>query len=416
MRKIKIILWKEFIDLSRDWRTIISTILLPLIILPLLGLMAFTLTREQVTQIIIIDEDQEIITIGNSTISSMNLTSIIESIAKERNIAIVLANNYTKAVKENPYFDVVLIIPKGFIWNATSLNDTAWLKVMIRVGSTKAAEALNAIRSAIERFNDILGRMKIEYLSELARVKVKYESIRSPVRLSVPEYAGIGGRPASIIDELRAYTAKILMFALLFIAPPISSFISDTIIGEKERKTLESLLATPIPRLQLLAGKMFAATILGALAALADIIGVVGYFYILTLSYGGILPFLDPQLILVHSIVVFMTSLLTASMVLPLVLRSKTIRGAQASSTAITSIAMIVYFAVLFVDIPKLPPIILSILYLIPFTHPALIVYNYVNDQVFQALVHALITIAISILLMIISTKLFQSEKILTSK
>lgn len=416
MRKIKVILWKEFIDLSRDWRTIISTILLPLIILPLLGLMAFTLTREQVTQIIIIDEDQEIVVIGNNTISSMNLTSIIESIANERNIAVVLASNYTKAVKENPYFDVVLVIPKGFIWNATSLNDTAWLRVFIRIGSAKAADALKAIRDAIERFNYVLGRMKVEYLSKLARIKVSYESIRSPVKLSIPEYTGIGGKPASIVDELRAYTAKILMFALLFIAPPISSFISDTIIGEKERKTLESLLATPVPRLQLLAGKMFAATILGALAALADVIGVIGYFYILTLSYGGIIPFLDLQLILVHSIVVFMTSLLTASMVLPLVLRSKTMRGAQASSTAITSIAMIVYFAVLFVDIPKLPPLILSILYLIPFTHPALVVYNYVNDQVLQALIHALITITISMLLMITSTKLFQSEKILSSK
>lgn len=416
MRKIKIILWKEFIDLSRDWRTIISTILLPLIILPLLGLMAFTLTREQVTQIIIVDEDQEIIVIDDNTISSMNLTSIIRSIANERNIVVVLASNYTKAVKENPYFDVVLIIPKGFIWNATSLNDTAWLRVIIRVGSAKATDALKAIGDAIERFNDVLGRIKVEYLSRLARIKVSYESIRSPVKLSTPEYIGIGGKPASVVDELRAYTAKILMFALLFIAPPISSFISDTIVGEKERKTLESLLATPVPRLQLLAGKIFAATILGALAALADVVGVIGYFYILTLSYGGILPFLDLQLILVHSIVVFMTSLLTASMVLPLVLRSKTMRGAQASSTTITSIAMIVYFAVLFVDIPKLPPLILSILYLIPFTHPALIVYNYVNDQIFQALIHTLITITISILLMIISTKLFQSEKILTSK
>lgn len=416
MRKIKVVLWKEFLDLSRDWRTIIGTVLLPLIVLPLLGFMAFTLSREQVTQIIVVDEDKEMVFFGNNTISVANLTGILERVAGEKNAVVIVSDNYSRAVAENPYFDIVVIVPRGFIANATSLDKIATLKIIVRVGSAKSGEALGLLRGAVEEFNNVLGKVKIEYLAELANVSVDYESIRSPVKLSVPEYAGIGGRPASILDELRAFTAKILMFALLFIAPPISTFTSDTIIGEKERKTLESLLTAPISRVELLAGKIFAATILGALAALADIVGVIGYFYTLTLSYGGMLPFIDLQLVLVHSGVVFATSLLTASIVLPLVLRSKTVRGAQASSTAVTSIAMVVYFAVLFVDIPKLPTSILAVLYLVPFTHPALIIYNYVNNQIFQALLHTVVTLVIAIVLIVLSTKLFQIERIVTSK
>ncbi len=414
--KIRVILWKEFIDLSRDWRTLISTILLPLLVLPLLGFMAFTLTREQVTQIIVVVEDESRVRLSNYTFTSSNFTEVLYDIADKNNAVVISGCNYSKLVEDNPYFDVVVIVPKGFIVNATSFNSTALLKIIVRVGSAKTNEALGIIRRAVEEFNNLLGKVKVEYLARLARVRVDYDSIRSPVRLSTPEYAGIGGRPASIVDELRAYTAKILMFALLFIAPPISSFTSDTIIGEKERKTLESLLVTPIPHTELLVGKIFAASILGALAALADVVGVLGYFYTLTLSYGGVLPFIDPQLVLVHSLVVFMTSLLTASIVMPLVLRSKTIRGAQASATAITSIAMIVYFAVLFVDIPKLPLTILAVLYLIPFTHPALIVYNYVNGQLLQALVHAIVTVAASLVLIALSAKMFKPEKILTSQ
>ncbi len=414
--KIRVILWKEFVDLSRDWRTLISTILLPLLVLPLLGFMAFTLTREQVTQIIVVVEDESKVRLGNYTFTPSNFTRILGNIASENNALMVTGRNYSKLVSSNPYFDVVVIVPKDFIVNATSFNATALLKIIVRVGSAKANEALGIVRKAVEEFNDILGKIKVEYLASLASIRVDYNSIRSPIRLSTPEYAGIGGKPASIVDELRAYTAKILMFALLFIAPPISSFTSDTIIGEKERKTLESLLVTPIPHTELLMGKIFAASILGALAALADVAGVLGYFYTLTLSYGGVLPFIDPQLVLVHSLVVFMTSFLTVSIVMPLVLRSKTIRGAQASATAVTSIAMIVYFAVLFVDIPKLPLTILAVLYLIPFTHPALVVYSYVNGQLFQALIHAIVTVAASLVLIALSVKMFKPEKILASQ
>ncbi len=414
--KIRVILWKEFVDLSRDWRTLISTILLPLLVLPLLGFMAFTLTREQVTQIIVVVEDESKVRLGNYTFTPSNFTRILGNIASENNALMVTGRNYSKLVSSNPYFDVVVIVPKDFIVNATSFNATALLKIIVRVGSAKANEALGIVRKAVEEFNDILGKIKVEYLASLASIRVDYNSSLSPIRLSTPEYAGIGGKPASIVDELRAYTAKILMFALLFIAPPISSFTSDTIIGEKERKTLESLLVTPIPHTELLMGKIFAASILGALAALADVAGVLGYFYTLTLSYGGVLPFIDPQLVLVHSLVVFMTSFLTVSIVMPLVLRSKTIRGAQASATAVTSIAMIVYFAVLFVDIPKLPLTILAVLYLIPFTHPALVVYSYVNGQLFQALIHAIVTVAASLVLIALSVKMFKPEKILASQ
>ncbi len=414
--KVRVILWKEFTDLSRDWRTLISTILLPLLVLPLLGFMAFTLTREQVTQIIVVVEDESMVRLGNYTFTATNFTRILSSIAGKSNALVVVGRDYGVLVSSNPYFDVAVIVPEDFIANATSYNATALLKIIVRVGSAKASEALSIVRRAVEEFNDLLGKVKVEYLARLAGVRVDYGSIRNPVKLSTPEYAGIGGRPASIVDELRAYTAKILMFALLFIAPPISSFTSDTIIGEKERKTLESLLVTPMPYTELLVGKIFAASILGALAALADVVGVLGYFYTLTLSYGGVLPFIDPQLVLVHSLVVFMTSLLTASLVMPLVLRSKTIRGAQASATAVTSIAMIVYFAVLFVDIPKLPLTILAILYLIPFTHPALIVYNYVNGELLQAIVHAIVTVTASLVLIALSVKMFKPEKILTSQ
>ncbi len=416
MKKIKPVIWKEFLDLSRDWRTLLSTILLPLIILPVLGFMAFTLSQEQSIQLIIVIEDNTTSTINNIVFNAYNITSMIHNETRGKNIIVQVYYNYEKAVKLNPYFDLILLVPKGFIENATSLINQGILRVVLRVGSAKSNEALNIVYNAVNKLNDVLSKLKIEYMAELANITVNPDSIRSPLIVAQPSYASVGGKPASLLDELRAYTAKILMFALLFVTPPISSFMSDTIVGEKERKTLESLLTTPVTRTELLLGKLFAATVLGALAALADIVGVIGYFYTLSLAYGSPIPLIDPGLIALHSTVVFLTSLLTASIVLPLVLRSKTIRGAQASSTAVVSAATLVFFAVLFVDIPKLPLTTTIALYLVPFTHSAMIIYNYIQGQTIQLILHSIIILITSLLLILISAKLFRGEKIIASK
>ncbi len=416
MKKIKPIIWKEFLDLSRDWRTLLSTILLPLVILPVLGFMAFSLSQEQSIQLIIVVEDNSTGRIGNVFFNASNITQLLFEESKGKNIAIREYYNYSKAVRENPYFDLILIISEDFVENATSLTRQGILKVVLRIGSAKSNEALNIVYGAVNKLNNILSNAKIKYLAILANVTVNPDSIRSPLLIAQPSYAGIGGKPASLLDELRAYTAKILMFALLFVTPPISSFMSDTIVGEKERKTLESLLTTPVTRTELLLGKLFAATVLGALAALADIVGVIGYFYTLSLAYGSPIPLVDPGLIALHSTVVFLTSLLTASIVLPLVLRSKTIRGAQASSTAVVSAATLVFFAVLFVDIPKLPALTVLALYLVPFTHSAMIIYNYIQGQTIQLLLHAGVIIAVSLALIALSAKMFRGEKIIASK
>ncbi len=416
MRKIRPIIWKEFVDLSRDWRTLLSTILLPLIILPVLGFMAFTLSQEQSIQLIIVIEDNTTGNIGNILFGAENITGLLHRESQNKNVIIQVYYNYSRAVRENPYFDLILVVPQGFIENATSLDNQAILKVVLRVGSAKSNEALNIVYGVINKLNSILSKAKIEYMAKLANISVNPNSIRSPLVVAQPAYAGVGGKPASLLDELRAYTAKILMFALLFVTPPISSFMSDTIVGEKERKTLESLLTTPVTRTELLLGKLFAATVLGALAALADIVGVIGYFYTLSLAYGSPIPLVDPGLIVLHSTVVFLTSLLTASIVLPLVLRSKTIRGAQASSTAVVSAATLVFFAVLFVDIPKLPVITIIVLYLVPFTHSAMIIYNYIQGQTIPLILHSIVIVAVSFLLILLSSRLFRGEKIIASK
>ena len=414
MSKINVIMWKEFTDVIRDYKTIIATVLLPLIVLPLLGLINFVLTKQQPPIIVVVDEDHFKGVIGNETISSSDIAYMLAYYVNATGRAVAYqANSMNDAFHSYPYFDIVLVIKKGFIENLTSFNRIAYLSKIQRVGSARANEASLIVEWVKNWVSDYVASKKIEIIAHEAGIHVNPDSIKKPIDFEKVQYVAPTGEKKTILDELRAQTARLLMFALFFIAPPIVTFISDSIIGERERKTIEMLLTAPLSKTELLLGKVFATTILGMLAAIADIVGLLIYFYLLYMSYGLMTLMVDPSLLGVHALMVFMTSLLTSSLVLPFIVRTKTIRSAQIVSSAVMSIATIVFFMSLFVEIPNLPLIIRIPLYFIPFTHCALVIYNYMYGYTLNLSIHLVITIISSLVLIVIAHKVFDEERIL---
>ena len=414
MSKINVIMWKEFTDVIRDYKTIIATVLLPLIVLPLLGLINFVLTKQQPPIIVVVDEDHFKGVIGNETISSSDIAYMLAYYVNATGRAVAYqANSMNDAFHSYPYFDIVLVIKKGFIENLTSFNRIAYLSKIQRVGSARANEASLIVEWVKNWVSDYVASKKIEIIAHEAGIHVNPDSIKKPIDFEKVQYVAPTGEKKTILDELRAQTARLLMFALFFIAPPIVTFISDSIIGERERKTIEMLLTAPLSKTELLLGKVFATTILGMLAAIADIVGLLIYFYLLYMSYGLMTLMVDPSLLGVHALMVFMTSLLTSSLVLPFIVRTKTIRSAQIVSSAVMSIATIVFFMSLFVEIPNLPLIIRIPLYFIPFTHCALVIYNSMYGYTLNLSIHLVITIISSLVLIVIAHKVFDEERIL---
>jgi len=412
--KIKVIMWKEFIDLLRDYKTIAATVLLPLMILPVLGFISFVLARERPPIVIIVDEDKSTGYLGNETISSRYIAYLFAYfINASRKAMSFISSSIDEALHSYPYFDVILVIRKGFIRNITSFEKVAYILKIQRVGSARANEAALIVEWAKNWVSGIIATKKINIIAYKANITINPESIRSPIDLEKVQYVTPTGEKRTLLDELKAQTARLLMFALFFIAPPIVTFISDSIIGERERKTIEILLTAPISKTELLLGKVFATTILGMIAAIADIMGLLIYFYLLYTSYGLLPIIIDLSLLAIHSLMVFITSLLTAALILPFIVRTKTIRSAQIVSSAVISIATIVFFMALFVEIPSLPLIIRIPLYLIPFTHCALVIYSYMYDYALGLVVHLTIAVLSSLTLIIIAYKVFDEERIL---
>ncbi len=407
---LKAVLWKELKDLGRDRKTLFAIVLLPLISLPLLGAVTLVLTREQPIGFAIVNNDDGMA----SEIFVNKLESWITAYSKAYGQAYTIErfDNATLALQSRD-IDYVIIIPPGFSHNITSVNETAVIITSKRIDSARADMAETIVRSSISGLTREYARDRISILIKESGIHTQPDVILEPVRIQMETHK-TGGAAAPPELQAKVYTVRILAFALFFVISPSVSYIVDSIMGEKERKTLEALLATPVKRRNLLGGKLAASSIIGILAGMADVVGVIIYFIILEKTYGGgIGLILDYKLVMVHSIDIALTVFATSALITPFIIRAGSVRTANITSSAIIGIALLIFFSVLFADIERLPKTILYPLYLVPYTHSVLILNNFVEGDISGMLTHIAVLLGLTIILYVVSFKTFNTEKLL---
>ncbi len=410
---LRVLLWKELLDLYRDRRTLFTSILLPLISLPLIGFMGIALVEQQPVLVAVVDLDDSTVRneLLNITVSSEwlvgNTTKILEKLGY--NVTISHSINVVK----NPDIDVALIIPRGFSRNASSLNSTARVKVLRRAGVQAAIRAESTIYSIINVFSRNISDAKLNAVIQLLGLNATIPALRNPVTART-EVVGISGQPVSRAVVLRNAFARILVLAFSFVVTPAASYVIDGIIGERERKTIELLLASPTTPQRIIYAKLVAATLLGLITALADIIGLVVYMVSVSIVSG--VPFgviIDPLLLVLHSLTAFFTILSTISIALPFITRTRGIRSASNIVSLVAIVALVFFFTGFFVDYIRLPNEILVPLYLIPFTHSILVIQGYVLGYISRALIHLAVLSIASVALLVIASKTINTEKLL---
>jgi ABC-2 type transport system permease protein len=315
--------------------------------------------------------------------------------------------NITLSSTAGPPADVRIVIPHGFYDNLTRLDGQAVVVISRLVGSPASDIAYRAVLEALYDVSVTIVDERVRSLARMANTTVDPRALRNPI-LVATGYHLAGGAPAGEAQAEAAFTARVLQFSLFFVAYPAIVFMSDAIVGERERRTIEKLLATPISRVSILAGKMVAAATLGLLAAVADSIALLAFFY---LALGSLRVSLATAL--AWAISAITTIAVTTAIATIIASRSETVRAAQVTSTVVVVVAMAVYFSALVVDLSKLPPRISLALHLIPFTHSALIVYWASLGDMNELLRHVIILLLYQLLLTYISVKAFNSERVI---
>lgn len=419
--RLRFLLEKEIKDLFRDRKAILTTILLPLISLPTIGIFTIFLTSQQPVNIALIDEDNsyyvnpELNVAMSSDWVVGNLTLAFTS--RGYNVAKFLSRS---EALENSSVDLIIVIPAGFARNATSIDSVGQVEILRRANVQPALNAEGIARGILNAISVNLSHVKIARLYEKTGLEpnlLKPEAFRNPVVSGPTVLLSPEGEKVGVEAELRSFIARLLVLAFAFVVTPASTYVIDGIIGERQRKTLELLLASPASLGEILTAKIIVATILGLLASLADITALLAYVGSLNLAFGGrSFILLDPGLLILHSVTSFFTILVTIAIATPFITRTRGIRSAGNLASLITSVAIIFFFLGFFIDFPKLEANVLSLLQIIPYTQSVLSVQNYIYGRPDLSIINLLALAALSTIILLIAVKTVDKEKILLTQ
>ncbi|MEM2075756.1 MAG: ABC transporter permease subunit [Zestosphaera sp.] len=405
MNAVYVVIWKEIKDMMRDIRTLAAIALLPLFMLPLMSVTSLYAQGLQPGHVSIINYDESVGFIGGVNFTSARF---VNGIAEE-----LVRNGFTVIYGEASNVDAIIIVRDGFIRNLTSLTNRASLEVTKSLGSAKADQVENIVAGFISNYNYVVATLKVLELGSMAGVNVSADSVLSPIQTRV-SVVGVGGIPVGYEETLKVYIARFLSFSLIFVTTPSTAYITDSVIGEKERKTLEALLSTPVPRPTLIVGKIVSASLIGLITGFTNALGLLLFAYVPSLIYGISLFHLLPlNVMMAHFTAIYLSVLSSLALVAPVVIRSGSYRAAQAFSMIVISIASIVFFVSLYVDIEQLSGVYRALLYAVPYTHASLFIKYTALNMLQDASFHLAVLILVILALIYLSVRLFSEERII---
>lgn len=269
-RQVGIVFRKELTDSIRDKRTIISTVVVPLLLFPVLFLAFGAMANHswKKTQ----GETSAIMILG-----AENGQALVEKIRKAEGFRILEAEtNYSSRIAEKR-LRAALEIPAGFETNNQPL------KILHYAGEVRSQMAVRNLQKIIREHRDHLVAQKLASSGlskeDLTPFETKEENVAPPEK--------VGG---NMIGGFIPYMIILLSFVGAM-APAV-----DLTAGEKERGTIETILASPVGRTELVMGKFLlvcAASMVTTLIALIS--NVLTFFLPFVLakqvSRGGAIPF-----------------------------------------------------------------------------------------------------------------------------
>ncbi len=292
---------------------------------------------------------------------------------------------YTGIMQKFDWEDAV-VIPEGFTQNVLESRTAGEIYSISTLTSTTSMEMLLSENISADAF-----REKVQEILMEEMLGEEMEFLAKPV--TATPYTAANGHIAqidsySLVNSLSLFDK--LMPLLLFMLVVLTSQTIITAIGaEKTDKTLETLLASPVPRTQVIGAKMLAALIVSLIYAVTYGIGFLAAMLMTvsgtgeTISIGEAasemaklnqamltlelqIPALGWLLVIVQLILTIGIALMSSIILGALVQDAK---GAQTASLPILICTMFPYILSMVSDIRQMEGIAKIVMYIIPFTH-----------------------------------------------
>ena len=324
---ISTIFRKELKDTLRDRRTLIMMLVIPMLIFPII-LNVFVGVSKSFQD----EAANKKVTIGmigseNNTIETK--LRALPSVLGEKTIRIFQDTATLKKAIQSDSIDFGIVVPTTFQSNLVA-RKTATINIIYNGTELGTKERANAYLDIID------SQLKKERYEAL---NINEESI-TPISL---EYSNTASAQ-EMIGKLAGGVLPYIFIAFGFIGCMYPAI--DLFTGEKERGTIETLLTTPIPRWQILFGKMGVVVLSGLLAATCALLGL-----FLSIEVFQIVE--DPALLdVIHSVlsvefILMLFGLLIpltiffAGVMIPIAVYAKTFKEAQSIITPLNIVMVL---------------------------------------------------------------------------
>lgn len=386
---------KELRDTLRDRRTLLAMIVVPVLVFPvILGLMTTVsksfsdAEKEKVFKIGIISED------GSNRLTQI-LDEAPEELGKRELIFINDLSSPHELIKSDS-FALIFELESGFDSNESQQKSN---EVKIYYEETNL--------TAKGRAQGYLEFVKNTLVSERMARNNMDMTVLTPLTL---EYVNLSSEK-ELIGKVAGGFLPYLFIIFGFIGCMYPAI--DLFTGEKERKTLETILTTPVPRWKFLVGKMGVIVLSGIAAATFALIGlflsieVLGFVEDQSLI-SVVRSVLSLKFILMLYLLLLPLTVFFAGLLVPITVRAKTFKEAQSIITPLN-------FAVIFpAMIGLIPDIELDIVTaFIPIVNVVLATKELIAETLsFGLLLITFFTMFIlAIFSVMLSYKKFESEK-----
>ena len=265
---------KEVLDNVRDRRTLASAIIMGPLFGPLLFAFVINLSIERSLDDVERTTDLPVVGAGHAP----NLVRFLES----RNIRIVDGpadrDAAIDAVSRGEH-DVVVVIPEEF---AAQLSDSVPAKVELITdqANTQGDREARRVRGALHGYSQQLAsiRLTARGISPL---------VLRPLNVDEVDMSTPSGRSAILLGMMSYFFIFALLMGGMYLA-------IDTTAGERERGSLEPLLALPVTRNQLLLGKIAATCMFMALSLSLSLVSFYVALRFMPLDQLGMTPNFGP--------------------------------------------------------------------------------------------------------------------------
>jgi sodium transport system permease protein len=330
LRNFGIVYRKELTEAVRDRRTVISTILVPLLLFPVLsvgfGSLAVVLVGKAK------EETPKVMLRGGA-----DSPEVVAGLKKLDKIEIVSETPDWKDQIINKEIRAAVEIPAGFqIDVAQQKPDT--VKIYDYEGELKSEFATDKVEKYLKDYSDTVVKDRLAAknlpVGVLKPFEFKRENVAPPEKVSGAAFGGIIGYMVILLCMTGA------MYPAM-----------DLTAGEKERGTMETILSSPISRTHLVLGKFFLILTAALGTAALSVLSMGVSFSVLSHYTGqtaggraaaaGFLLHLGPKTVISVFIMALPIAVLFSSVLMTIALFAKTYKEAQSYLTPMTFIVII---------------------------------------------------------------------------